>query len=173
MRKTRTGMLRAGPVAALAAMVLLLSSLPAGAEPVDTESAAPVATKAEVRQALKHDVSRKLRDTAPKNNQSQDVKIAAQPARSLDRQATDRAAGTGSDAVQRGVTATQVPEFAANFEGVGNIDGVLPPDINGDAGPNHYVQWVNLSYAVYSKSGTRLVGPLLGQRGVRRLRRAV
>jgi hypothetical protein len=64
--------------------------------------------------------------------------------------------------VQRGVTATQVPEFVANFEGVGNVNGVLPPDTNGDVGPNHYVQMVNLSYAVYNKSGTLLLGPLPG-----------
>ena len=40
------------------------------------------------------------------------------------------------------------------FDGVSNVNGVLPPDTNGDVGPNHYVQWVNLSFAIYSKSGT-------------------
>ncbi|WP_157744418.1 carboxypeptidase regulatory-like domain-containing protein [Micromonospora viridifaciens] len=109
-----------------------------------------------MRQAAKHDLSRKLRDTAPKKGGQKTV----QPARSLDRQATDKSATAGSDVVQRGFTATQVPEFTANFEGVGNIDGVLPPDTNGDVGPNHYVQMVNLHYAVYSKTGNLLLGPL-------------
>jgi len=27
---------------------------------------------------------------------------------------------------------------------------VAPPDATGDVGPNHYVQWVNLRYAVYT-----------------------
>src|SRR5436190_13469474 len=27
---------------------------------------------------------------------------------------------------------------------------VAPPDTTGDVGPNHYVQWVNLRYAVYT-----------------------
>src|ERR671926_1927104 len=27
---------------------------------------------------------------------------------------------------------------------------VAPPDTTGDLGPNHYVQWVNLRYAVYT-----------------------
>ncbi len=40
-----------------------------------------------------------------------------------------------------------------SFDGVSNVNGVLPPDTNGDVGPNHYVQWVNLSFAIYSKSG--------------------
>jgi hypothetical protein len=40
---------------------------------------------------------------------------------------------------------------------------VLPPDTNGDVGPQHYVQWVNLSFAVYDKSnGAILYGPADG-----------
>jgi len=39
---------------------------------------------------------------------------------------------------------------------------VLPPDTQGDVGLNHYVQWVNLSFAVYNKTGTRLYGPANG-----------
>lgn len=35
----------------------------------------------------------------------------------------------------------------------------LPPDTNGAVGPNHYVQMVNSSVAVYSKTGTTLVAP--------------
>ena len=50
----------------------------------------------------------------------------------------------------------------ANFDGVTNINGVLPPDTNGDIGPNHYVQWVNLSFAIYNRSGTLLYGPAAG-----------
>ena len=49
-----------------------------------------------------------------------------------------------------------------NFDGVSNVNGVLPPDTNGDVGPNHYVQMVNLSFAVYSKTGTLLYGPAAG-----------
>lgn len=48
----------------------------------------------------------------------------------------------------------------ASFEGVNNVDGVLPPDTVGDIGPNHFVQMVNLSFAIYDRSGTRLYGPV-------------
>ncbi|MFZ1223074.1 MAG: hypothetical protein WAR01_07550, partial [Dokdonella sp.] len=34
----------------------------------------------------------------------------------------------------------------------------LPPDTNGDVGPNHYVQSVNVRVSVYDKTGTRLLG---------------
>ena len=51
-----------------------------------------------------------------------------------------------------------------SFEGIGNTAGVLPPDTNGDVGPSDYVQWVNLSFAVYRKSdGALRYGPADGR----------
>ena len=39
----------------------------------------------------------------------------------------------------------------------GQAGAGIPPDTNGDVGPNHYIQAVNSAYAIYSKStGTRL-----------------
>ncbi len=58
--------------------------------------------------------------------------------------------------------ALNIPTPLQNFDGVNNVNGVLPPDTNGDVGPNHYVQWVNLSFAIYSKSGALLYGPAAG-----------
>lgn len=49
-----------------------------------------------------------------------------------------------------------------NFEGIANVDNEfskVPPDPCGDIGPNHYVQIVNLAYAVYSRNGDKLLGP--------------
>jgi subtilase family serine protease len=56
---------------------------------------------------------------------------------------------------------------STSFEGVGNLDAVLPPDTNGAVGPNHYVQWVNLSFAVYARgvpgsTPTLIYGPAAG-----------
>ncbi len=47
-----------------------------------------------------------------------------------------------------------------NFDGVGNISGYTPPDTDGDVGPNHYFQVINCSYAIYNKTGTKLLGPV-------------
>lgn len=49
-----------------------------------------------------------------------------------------------------------------NFDGLNNVNAVLPPDTNGDVGPNHYMQWINVSFAIYSKTGTLLYGPAAG-----------
>jgi len=46
-----------------------------------------------------------------------------------------------------------------NFDGVNNVSGYNPPDTHGDVGPNHYFQVVNCSYAIYNKTGTKLLGP--------------
>jgi hypothetical protein len=46
-----------------------------------------------------------------------------------------------------------------NFEGVSNVNSVAPGDPNGDVGPNHYVQSVNASFAVWDKNGNILYGP--------------
>lgn len=46
-----------------------------------------------------------------------------------------------------------------NFEGVSNTYGVYPPDTQGDVGPNHYVQVVNLGFQIWNKTGTSLYGP--------------
>lgn len=54
-----------------------------------------------------------------------------------------------------------------NFEGLGDgFSGfsvnAAPPDTNGAAGATQFVQWVNESFEVFSKSGTPLKGPIPG-----------
>ena len=53
------------------------------------------------------------------------------------------------------------------FEGLSNQDNfnvfefrVNPPDPVGDVGRAHYVEMVNLVFAVYDRAGNRLVGPV-------------
>ncbi|MBN1876535.1 MAG: hypothetical protein JXA33_20085 [Anaerolineae bacterium] len=53
----------------------------------------------------------------------------------------------------------QTPALLLDFEGVGNLAYNVPPDTNGDVGPHHYVQMVNVQFAVFDKSGTLLSGP--------------
>ena len=63
--------------------------------------------------------------------------------------------------------AVQIPAPLLTFEGLSNQDNfntfgfrVNPPDPNGEVGPNHYVEMINLVFAVYSKTGTLLLGPV-------------
>ena len=56
-----------------------------------------------------------------------------------------------------------MPALAGSFDGVTNsvnAIAVYPPDTDGDVGPNHYVQMVNLSFQIFSKTGTSPLGPL-------------
>ena len=46
------------------------------------------------------------------------------------------------------------------IEGVGNVNFVYPPDTDGDVGPNHYFQMINLSFAIWDKQGNKLYGPV-------------
>lgn len=59
---------------------------------------------------------------------------------------------------QMGPVQTRGPQVS--FDGVGNVNGVLPPDTQGDVGPNHYFQMVNLSFAIWDKQGNLLYGPV-------------
>lgn len=56
-------------------------------------------------------------------------------------------------------TSPTIPTGVASFEGINNRNLVLPPDTVGDVGPNHYVQMVNLSLAIWDRSGNLLYGP--------------
>jgi len=116
-------------------------------------------THAIVVPELKHDTSLPLRDIPP----------APEPARNLwmipllhrAPGAAPGQAGTTRDPVLQTVGASpNMPAPIQNWEGINNIAGVYPPDPNGDVGPNHYVQTVNLHFAVYSKTGALLLGPV-------------
>jgi hypothetical protein len=52
-----------------------------------------------------------------------------------------------------------MPAPLISFDGIRNISGVLPPDTNGDVGPHHYVQMVNLAFQIWDKRGKSLYGP--------------
>jgi len=58
--------------------------------------------------------------------------------------------------------APKMPPPLLTFDGVNAANsqcGCLPPDTNGDVGPNHYVQSVNVVFQVFDKNGNTLAGP--------------
>jgi hypothetical protein len=102
--------------------------------------------------AIKHDESPPLRSLASKpdkgRNDHQERKIPVPPG------------SDGPDTVrQSSVVQTSAPTPGANFNGIAAVNS-LPPDANGAAGPNNYVQIVNQSFAVYSKTGVVQYGPV-------------
>jgi Carboxypeptidase regulatory-like domain len=70
--------------------------------------------------------------------------------------------------VQLSLGPLSMPVPTTSFDGLSNsnnidvfgTDEVIPPDPNGDVGPNHYVQMVNLLLRVFDKSGTPLTSLL-------------
>src|SRR6266516_4671253 len=74
---------------------------------------------------------------------------------------------SGDAALQALSPAVAIPSPLATFEGLSNQDNlnifgfrVNPPDPNGEVGPNHYVEIINLVFAVYDKNGNKLLGPV-------------
>ncbi len=58
-----------------------------------------------------------------------------------------------------------MPSTLQNFPGISRTDSctggscggtAIPPDANGEVGPNHYIEAVNRAYAIYTKTGTLL-----------------
>lgn len=64
---------------------------------------------------------------------------------------------------QNGTYLPQTSGPIQNFDGTGNLDGYVPPDTQGDVGPDRYIQVVNSRYSVYDKTGTVIInGAQLG-----------
>jgi hypothetical protein len=77
----------------------------------------------------------------------------------------DAPAGSGTSAyVQRLLKnlwrpAPTMPGPLLTFEGIGDTCGCQPSDSEGDVGPNHYVEAINLTFKIFDKNGNTLSGP--------------
>jgi Bacterial Ig domain len=140
-----------------AALALALSSAAPAIPPVG---------RTELLQAAQHDVSPPLwllRPVGPgrsrEEREPRPVPLPAWPAPERD------------PVLQESMPFVLVPQAGSSFDGIGQgIVGVppaqafqvigIPPDPQGDVGPAHYLQMVNASFAVFSKQGTLLFGPV-------------
>lgn len=130
----------------------LLAAGSGQAQPPDTKVA-----RAVFRQAVRSDTSAPLhtiRPIPPKAGELREL-----PRKILPHRIDATPVGDPDNVVQTTPGGASAPAALDNFEGIRNRNGVLPPDTVGDIGPNHYVQAVNLSFAVFNRSGTPLVGP--------------
>ncbi len=120
-------------------------------------------------QLVKHDLSPALRDIPP-IPVPQGVK-RVRPIKLLPPLVPDPnrpVTGESDPGAQLSDGSPAIPVPNRNFLGVGNgFSGpqgsftvqYAPPDTNGDVGPNHYVQTVNVSFAIWNKSGSVIYGP--------------
>jgi len=119
--------------------------------------------------ATEHDLSPPLRELPPGPRHF--GVLEAEPVKRIP---SSRTPASGPDRVlqkapQPGAPAFLAPATIANFDGVGNgftgpagtfVVNSAPPDTNGAVGPNHIVEIVNTDFAVFSKTGTALFGPV-------------
>jgi len=150
----------------LAAVVAAISAGATQAGP------SPKANGPKFSEAKAFDVSKPLKELA-KTAKPSGAKPIAGPAGS-DRQpgVEDEPAGSAFRAFMPQARAAEAQATTAlsptlTFEGISNQDNfnlfgfrVNPPDPVGDVGPNHYVEMVNLAFAVYDKQGNLLLGPV-------------
>jgi hypothetical protein len=66
-----------------------------------------------------------------------------------------------AQAIRESAQAVTAPTPSTQFDGISASQsgcGCLPPDTNGDVGPNHYIQSVNSSIKIFDKNGNALNG---------------
>ena len=150
---------------------LIALALIAGCHDPRSNPAPAAADGAEVFSAQAYDVSPPLRELAklPRRERPADVELGEMEevrpnpwAARLNAAETDH---SGEAVMQRVPGPAAIAATTANFEGQGaglagtNVGG-YPPDTDGAVGPNHYMQVVNTSLAVFSKTGTVMMGPM-------------
>jgi len=144
-------------VLAAAALVFLALSPPASAQPsVGRQHLTPTFSK-----AVAFDLSPALRNLPRAARPSvfdPNKVIEVRPEGESEGPEVHSKGYSGDAALQALSPAIAIPSPLANFEGLSNQDNfnifgfrVNPPDPNGEVGRNHYVEMVNLLFAVYDK----------------------
>jgi hypothetical protein len=131
---------------ALCAIVFLPLSVFAQAEVAEQH-------RAEVSQPIHHDTSRPLREMFDRGERP----ASARGGRDFEPGRPEPVGNTNPSGVdpltERSITspsALALPKAGTIGTAVDPSFRVAPPDTTGDVGPNHYVQWVNLRYSIYT-----------------------
>jgi hypothetical protein len=147
---------------ALAVVVLgcIIATAVAGATVRASAATTRPRPKVRIRHAAHRDVSPPLRALRPLRPSTRRVEMDEHE---LPRHVPP---GLPDPVVQRQATASPAaPTAGAGFEGLGTglaraVVNSAPPDPNGDVGPNNYVQIVNQQFAVFTKTGSVVYGPV-------------
>src|SRR5438552_2554501 len=111
-----------------------------------------------VIQSSKNDVSPRLATIPPKTED------AAQPKKERPLHGFPGATMGAPDTAVQSTVSTAAPAASSSFEGIGQgfagfTVQYAPPDTNGAVGPNNFLQTVNVSFAVFGKTGSLVYGP--------------
>ncbi len=119
--------------------------------------------EAQSARAVAFGVSGKVSDIAPAAKQANDEKIVREFSgkESISREIPN--ANFDSDNALANISGLAMPAPMLSFDGISNKDNndvygfaAVPPDTNGDVGPNHFVQSVNILSRVFDKNGNAL-----------------
>ena len=120
-----------------------------------------------VSRATAFAVSPQLRDIAPALSGGDAREFKVHELGSRPTHENERGAVHDPDTVLAQFGTTPMPAPAVSFPGLENLDNgriykllILPPDMNGDVGPDHYFEIVNSLMRVYSKTGQAMSPPL-------------
>lgn len=140
-------------------LLIVSAVLLAAAGPLAAQGAEPIGPI--VRQAVAFDVSPPLRDVvvpapaAPGQPREVPLRVVEDLGRPTDAPGVADAARQTQDRPFPGAAVTPLPLFV--FEGLSDDDNaalgeprVVPPDTEGDIGPDHYVQWINLIVNIWT-----------------------
>lgn len=144
----------------------------AGVRPATPAPLGPAPVSPRITREVEHDTSEPLRRVepiaAPRGWQPREIGTEEEEIRPLVEAAAEvRAPSTPTDPVMQAAdVGPRMPSPIRSFEGISQAEQeaatgywAVPPDTSGDIGPNHYVQAVNLSFAVYDRTGAELYGP--------------
>ena len=111
-----------------------------------------------VIRSSKNDVSQRLATISPKSED------AAQPKKERPLHGFPGATTGAPDGAVQSTVSTAAPAASSSFEGIGQgfagfTVQYAPPDTNGAVGPNNFLQTVNVSFAVFGKTGSLVYGP--------------
>jgi hypothetical protein len=148
----------------LGATLLPVLIVPAAAEGTHTPT---------VIQSVRHDVSAPMRDIISHMAPAQPMGTEEEPFEIPNHFLKPRGHTLSSDqqllrllGIQSVPSGVPAPSADLAFDGIDKVDsgcGCLPPDTEGDVGDNEYIQWVNTSWSVYSKTdGSLIAGPTPG-----------
>jgi hypothetical protein len=149
----------------LAVAATALLTIAAAAAGSTASGSARLGAKHHSNPAEHNDVSPPLRDITPAAAPAPDKKKEKEPKKGL----PVPAPGAPDPVIQSSIGSAAAPALGLGFEGVGQgFTGPAgtfsvtsaPPDPNGAAGPNHFVEIVNQSFAIFNKSGTAVYGPV-------------
>jgi hypothetical protein len=140
--------------------VILLAALGSGSLAAQETSLVP-----KVAKPVYFDVSPPLRDMVRQKPGQADLswKDGAVPNRFGAKVNTDQAGAVpfADPGLQDSFGMLTFDTIIVNFDALGNVNGYVPPDTYGEAGPNQYFLTVNASYAIYNKAGGKIFGPAL------------